>query len=307
MKVAIIILAHNKPEQLNRLIRHLKHDDIDIFIHIDKKNNSMKKHIDINSPNIKVINNSVSVYWGTFSQIQATLNSLEEARIKNRYDYYFLLSGQDYPIKTTEYILNFLKNSKGMNFIEFKEIYEKGWGSERLSKYYYILLRELNSKYLLNTSWFGKRVLYRIIQEFIVFLENSTTGVAKLLKKKPTDFLKIPLYGGSQWWILSSEAIDCIMKYIGTQESFVKGMKRSLIPDEVFFQTILSNSDLVTKMENKNYRYIVMEEGRFHPKILTMEDYDKLIKSDCIFARKFDDIYDSKVLDLIHEYLQPVK
>lgn len=37
MRIAYIILAHNYPEQLGRLISKLNKDDVSFFIHIDKK------------------------------------------------------------------------------------------------------------------------------------------------------------------------------------------------------------------------------------------------------------------------------
>ena len=37
MRIAVLILLHKNPVQAKRLISVLQHDDIDIFIHIDKK------------------------------------------------------------------------------------------------------------------------------------------------------------------------------------------------------------------------------------------------------------------------------
>ena len=37
MKLAILMLCHKKPKQINKLIDALLDDDIDIYIHVDKK------------------------------------------------------------------------------------------------------------------------------------------------------------------------------------------------------------------------------------------------------------------------------
>ncbi len=37
MKIAILIHVHTNPDQLVRLVSHLKHNDIDIFVNVDGK------------------------------------------------------------------------------------------------------------------------------------------------------------------------------------------------------------------------------------------------------------------------------
>lgn len=37
MKIAILILCHKNPKQINLLLDKLNHQDIDCYIHIDKK------------------------------------------------------------------------------------------------------------------------------------------------------------------------------------------------------------------------------------------------------------------------------
>ena len=37
MKLAHLILAHNNPMQLERLVKRLSHPDADVYIHLDSK------------------------------------------------------------------------------------------------------------------------------------------------------------------------------------------------------------------------------------------------------------------------------
>ena len=45
MKLAILIMSHRLPEQVAVLCNCLKHNDIDIFIHIDKKVDELRQDI----------------------------------------------------------------------------------------------------------------------------------------------------------------------------------------------------------------------------------------------------------------------
>ena len=55
--------------------------------------------------------------WGTFSQVQATLNLLKRS-YRKKYDFYWLLSGQDFPLVSAESIIMKLSSTMGgYNFI----------------------------------------------------------------------------------------------------------------------------------------------------------------------------------------------
>ncbi|MEI6087851.1 MAG: glycosyl transferase, partial [Bacteroidota bacterium] len=53
------------------------------------------------------------------------------------------------------------------------------------------------------------------------------------------------------------------------------------------------------QMINDNLKYIDWSLGGASPKILTIDDIDKISKSGKFFARKFDANFDSEVLDWI--------
>ena len=72
--------------------------------------------------------------------------------------------------------------------------------------------------------------------------------------------------------------------------------------DEMFIQTLIYNSSLYETVYIKKYddqranqRFIDFKRG--HPYIWTIKDIDEIKRSDLLFARKFDEKYDSKVID----------
>jgi hypothetical protein len=77
------------------------------------------------------------------------------------------------------------------------------------------------------------------------------------------------------------------------------------VPDELFFQTILMNSSLKERIINDDLRYIAwkdLESGS--PAILKLDDFDQMMQSPKLFARKFDMTVDAEVLDLIDRALE---
>lgn len=79
MKLAFLIQCHKNPSQVNTLINMLNHDNIDFYIHVDKK--SRIKEDLCSGSNVFVLPDEfrVDVKWATFSQVQATLNLMRYA------------------------------------------------------------------------------------------------------------------------------------------------------------------------------------------------------------------------------------
>lgn len=117
MKLAILLLCHKNAEQINLFLQTMKPPDIDFYIHVDKKShitNQIAKR-----PDIHILSDSlrVDVQWGGISMIQATLNMLQEAYCSKKFDYYWLCSGQDFPLKTPKEIVLYFQNYWDKNFV----------------------------------------------------------------------------------------------------------------------------------------------------------------------------------------------
>ncbi len=106
MHKAYIILAHKEPEQLYRLIEKLDDNSSDFFVHIDKK-------IDLSVFN-KLIDFKDKVHitkreesnWGEIGIVKAILSAFEAIKKAGKvFEQIILLSGQDYPIKSNDYLI----------------------------------------------------------------------------------------------------------------------------------------------------------------------------------------------------------
>ncbi|MGE4288396.1 MAG: beta-1,6-N-acetylglucosaminyltransferase [Salinivirgaceae bacterium] len=284
MHLAYIILAHKNPEQLFRLVSRLNHPDDFFFIHIDKKVDILPFQIVFENSgfNIKFITRRENGRWGDIGLVRATLNGLYELLDSNiDFTHVSLLSGQDYPIKPIEEIRRFFFTNKNKSFIEHRPFPIKTLtygGLHRIYSYSFNIgtRREtyIPLKWKNNLSFKGK-------------IQNLALGVICLLfpKRKLPNGWK-PYYG-SQWWSLSKEAVKCIISLLNDHSNYLSFHKYSLIPDEMFFQTLLLNnySGVIT---NDNKRFILWENSKSHPSILNDEHLKALISSDKLFARKFE-------------------
>lgn len=123
MKLAILLLCHKNAEQINLFLETLKHPDIEFFIHMDKKADIVNQLIKRQDIHVLPDNLRVDVKWSGFSMIEATLNLLKEAYKATRFDYYWLCSGQDFPLKSPGQIIEYFSMHVGRNFISLRPSY----------------------------------------------------------------------------------------------------------------------------------------------------------------------------------------
>ncbi|MCT4565422.1 MAG: beta-1,6-N-acetylglucosaminyltransferase [Maledivibacter sp.] len=281
LKVAFLILAHKNPSQIVTFINALDCENTTFFIHINKESHIIDHSLlqNINKKdNVFFIEKRQKVTKGGYSMVAATLLLLKECLKKDKYDYISLHSGQDLPIKNKYEILDFLKKNRGKEFLRFTKVPRKGWGIgdglHRIEYYWFI-------------DEFGFDRSYKLYEK------------QKELNIKRKYFEDIQLYGGSLWNTITGECAQFIIDYVSKNKSFCDYYKYTLYPDEEIFHTIILNSHFKDRVINNNLRYIDWRSGPQKPRILTKNDYKKLIISDKLFARKFDINVDNKIIQKI--------
>ena len=110
-KHAYIIAAHNNLYVLEKLIDLLDDPRNDLFIHIDIKCSVAEQWIARVRTSFSklVFIRRRNVMWGGYSQVNLTLDMLEEST-KGNYDWYHFIGGTSLPIKTQDEIHNFFDN-----------------------------------------------------------------------------------------------------------------------------------------------------------------------------------------------------
>src|SRR5690606_20233738 len=82
------------------------------------------------------IKNRKDVNWGGYSLVDAITASLREILSqKVMYDYINLLSGQDYPIKSSGQFFEFLKRHEGNSFISYDSSIDRAWWHHAVTRY----------------------------------------------------------------------------------------------------------------------------------------------------------------------------
>ncbi len=275
MKLAHLILTYTTPSQTERLIKSLWHPDSDFYIHVDAKID-IESHLYLNKiPNVYLIQNRVEVRWAGYNTVKATFSCIKEiAATGKKYDYINFMSGQDYPIKPVSYILSYLEENNGKQFIEAINI-EKDVKED---------MPKLNRFHLANFTFKGK---YKLEWFLNIFLAP---------RKIPKG---LTIYGKAMFWMLTQDAANYVVKTVEENKKILNFFQYTWGCDEFVFQTILMNSEYKNAVTNNHGRYIDWSAGGPHPKILRFSDFEFLQKSSHLFARKFDSKLDSEILDKI--------
>jgi hypothetical protein len=277
MQIAHLILAHNGPKQLERLVNRLAHPGAVVYIHLDKKTDiGPFEHLQ-NYPNVFFIKNRVKIYWGSYNMVEATLVAFREIMGSGK-DYKFvnLLSGQDYPLKPQKAFHDFLNQNQGTAFMNYL-VFETDWHEavSRINQYH------LNN-FRIKGKYFFQKILNKMLPERT--FPQSLTPV-----------------GRSQWFTIPLECANYIVEYWYSNKKLRRFIKLTWAPDEFIFQTILYNSKFKDKMVNENLRFMKWSPGDVSPNTLTSNNASEILNSGKFFSRKFDMNLDPNVLDIIDE------
>ncbi len=319
IKLAILILAHKNLDQLIRLITNLFHGNIDVFVHLDKKWRIGKDEIEsikqINESHLIICENRFSAFLDKWSLIEATMEIIRtvkmvEKKKEIKFHYYALLSGQDYPIKSLNLLLDKLSVSYPKPFIDCTPFDKKNW----LKKKFKTLPIENNFQ-----LWFRQNMQPCLLRKVIKLPFFLFFYFLKIII--PTPFIQLTklqcsLYGGSAWWILPDVVIDEVYRrFFNSNDLIVNLLSRTFTPEETFFQIMTMQSKVANLVEVNEKNDILQncltyahfrDEGKpftGHPYILSKNDFNKLIKLPQFFARKFDTTVDSEILNVLDEYL----
>jgi hypothetical protein len=275
MQVAYIILCHKLPEQVVRLVRRLQGNHAGFFIHVDRRADVLvydKIAAEVGpDSNVSMLERQ-PLTWGSFGHVAATSVALEEIGPSRRpFDVVFLLTGQDYPVRSNAEILAFLQANSGRSFLHAFRVHDvekSPWGERGPNRY---------------RHWH----LYWLRRHLELPARRRMPG-------------RLEPYGGSAYWCLTAEAVDYVCTFMRTNTKFEPFFRHVASPEEMFFQTILMNSPVADRVRadvEYGVHYIDWSVRRSHPRILTVDDLETIRSSTHVFARKFDITVDSSVLD----------
>ena len=291
MRIAYLFFAYKNPELMQKTIDHLSSPDSAFFIHIDKKVD-ISLFESIQGEHVFFTDRREVVYWGEFSGVRAILILIRQALADMRnYDYFVLLSGSEYPIRSGGYIRRFLETHRGTEFMTLVKMPAAGKPLSRI-----------NTLRLPSNRPVG-RLIGRVL---------AKCGMAQ------RDFRKylgnLEPYSGHTWWALSKEACQHISDYEKQNKNVVKFFENVYGPEESFFQTILGNSQFQSRMR-RNLFYEDWSACGGHPEMISQkhvalfQSQDEVCVQDShgpgelLFVRKLSD----ESMDVVRQLDEMVK
>lgn len=283
--IGFILLTHQDSPQIERLIEKLNimFDFPLIVWHHDFSQSPLP--ITNPPPNVEVIQPSIPTRWAGFSIVEATIKCIESMYHKpNSPDWFVLLSGSDYPIKSAKKIIDDLMSgpydayihhelvSYGEQFSPWIQHCHKRYCSVRLRVP--ILNRRLTPKiktFQIDSPW--------LVNRFLPFSDD------------------FKCYAGAQWFCANRHSAEQILASRTKHQAFETHYKSVLIPDESYFHTLLCNAPHLKICGDPLRLVNWTPQDACHPQALTIKDLPKLTASHCHFARKLDMNIDSELLN----------
>ena len=317
VKLAYLILTHQSPEFLARLVNRLDSPNVHFFIHVNAMTDIQPfLRAVLPAENVHFTDVRSKVHWRGFSTTKAILQLMKEVvEHEQDFKYCILLSGADYPIKTRDYIQSFFENAT-LEYIQYARLQDyPSWQNSqmpRIQQYYF--------NDALPYDRFRKQPrLFRLLRR---------KGFRLLSRIVPRQFpTAIEPYSGATWFTLTGECVAYIIDYVHDNPQFLRYYKYTDAPDEMMFLTIVLNSHFAERTVNyKEYcrltkiddiderwaevertfrpesfhlRYIDFSRGGGSPANLTEDHFPALEKSEALWARKFHPTTSAQLLDMI--------
>lgn len=274
MKHAFLIIAHNEFEVLKLLVSCLDDSRNDIFIHFDKKVQTLPD-IRTERAGLTILENRVDVRWGGFSMMEAEFALFEAATARGPYQYYHLLSGVDLPIKSQDYIHDFFDQYDGQEFIGYT------W-TEMPPEF----ACKVQYWHLFPEDFKSRNVVKKALRAGFIRLQEAF-GIKR---NRDVDFKK-----GTQWVSIT----DRMARYFLEHREWVsKTFHNTFACDELVMQTLCWMSpyrpnihSLVSDGEGcmrETGWHQDPESGTWTMREWTVDDYDRLKATSTLFARKFN-------------------
>lgn len=290
---AYLIIAHSNFSQLKTLLGLLDDERNDVFVHVDARAANFDEAVfdgACSKSALQFLKPRIAVHWGGVSIMRAEIALLKAAVAKGGYDYYHLLSGMDLPIKSQDEIHSFFDANKGCEFLNMWE-FKKSTFSRF---HYYTLFPEGAGSFWPNLG------------------NNIFKGLQMAVGAKYNKDVTFAF--ASQWFSITEDFAKYV---IGSEGWLEKVFAHTNTCDEIFLATLLVNSPFKDRLydatvypantgSHANMRFIDWTRGESvrHPWTFREDDLEALLKREELFARKFDERVDKRIIELLEQQIR---
>lgn len=283
MKHAFLIMAHDRPAELKKLISTLDDPRHHIYLHIDARSNlDPAQFLSCATRSRIVLVKRHKVVWGGVSQILAELELFSAAYHDGGFGYYHLLSGVDCTTHSNEYLNEYFEKHKDENFI-------------KLSPTPRLLEMRYDQYHWLHEAFVGKkRNIWKYVDFGLCYAQRAI-GIHRF------HGVEIPKH---QTWCSLTE--DFVSHLVEDRDQLSKQFKYTYCCDEIFLTYELRKHDMWdTLSSNGSLRFIEWENKTKHdssPRVLTSQDFGTITAPNILFARKINFPQSQGLIDRLDEY-----
>ncbi len=286
---AYLIMAHSHLNMLHELLIALDDTRNDLFVHIDIKAGPIDESSlikDIRYSKVFFVNRK-NVIWGHYSQIDCEMSLFKFAQSAGEYQYFHMVSGADFPIKSQDYIHSFFDSNTGKEFVHIESNDLKGDNNEKVDCYF----------------WFQKYIGHENKNNsFLYIVQRLLIRTQKIIGIKRHRNEHVKFYKGANWVSITGNFVKCLL----SREDWIKKtFKHSLCCDEIFLQTVLMNSEYKENLYNSEFQddYLacmrLIDWNRGTPYVFRKSDLEQLLSSQALYARKFDEQVDNEIIEIL--------
>ncbi|CUH43004.1 DUF5928 domain-containing protein [Ruegeria atlantica] len=269
-RIAYILLCHKDPDAIIAQAEQLTAAGDCMAIHFDARASAAAferiREALKDNPNVTFASKRIKCGWGAWSLVQATLNALQAAvDAFPRATHFYMVSGDCMPIKSAEYIHDFL-NQNDVDFVESHDFLESNW-----------IKTGMVEDRLIYRHYFNERT-----QAKLFYGSYNLQKRFGLTREIPSD---VQIMIGSQWWCLRRRTIEMILDFLQKRPDVKRFFSTTWIPDETFFQTLVRHLIPKTEIDNRTPTFLMFSDYGM-PVTFYNDHYDLLLSQDYLFARK---------------------
>ena len=327
--IGFVILSHDNPQQLRRLVRCLQriYDNPPIAIHHDIGHSPLRQY-DFPS-DIKFVTPHIRTRWGQLSIVIAALRALELLYQNAAPDWFVLLSAADYPTMPAEKVLEELTSSGMDALLDYREVpnlsefshrnafalrissYSIDIGAFRTDRPYPTPENPALGHFILSGNlalawrrYIGCNIWFPMIR--------GGPRIGRYTLSLPFADWRAPFtpdfkcFYGDHWFAGNGKAAEILLHPIDEHKQLRRHLRFRPNVDECYYQTVLANTRGL-KISKATRRFVDWSQsaggprGGSHPKQLSLEDLPAIISSKSYFARRF--AAESPVLDELDKLL----
>jgi hypothetical protein len=299
-KIGFIILSYIDPQQVLRLVRSLQrvYDNPPIVCHHNFSQSELSP--DVFPTGVRFVLPHVNTRWGHFSVVTAMLRALELLYSEAVPDWFFLLSGTDYPVMESGRVLEELTASGIDAFLDFREVTKNlpdlhPGTTKNPALQLFDLPRNVKmawGRYMSSNLW--------------IPIIRSGPRIGRYTAFLPFESWRSPFgsqfkcFYGDHWFAGNKTTADVLLHPTDKHLQLRRHLRWRSVPEECYYHTVLANT-VRLKISTATRRFCKWSHGAAHPEFLGMEDLEEIISSNSYFARKFSP--NSPALDEIDRML----